>query len=251
MSVRRLLGTALGMAAIAGLLAALTPPVPATLSALATAQRTADASGADVLVLHAVGLLAWLVWGWGALGLALTALSALPGLLGSIARAVLHRVLPRGARSAAALALGLGLGIASPLLGAGVPVFTATPAAAAADELPAGAYPAGAGAVPDWPAVPAAPTPPTTAATGPSAPPAASGLPDWPVAPAAGEHVVVRGDCLWRIAETRLVADAGHSPSTAEVAAAVHAWWQANADVIGPDPDRLLPGQVLRPPVLP
>jgi hypothetical protein len=32
------------------------------------------------------------------------------------------------------------------------------------------------------------------------------------------------------------------------VAAATHAWWQANVDVIGPDPDRLLPGQVLVPP---
>jgi hypothetical protein len=28
----------------------------------------------------------------------------------------------------------------------------------------------------------------------------------------------------------------------------VHAWWVANAGVIGPDPDLLLPGQVLRPP---
>jgi nucleoid-associated protein YgaU len=32
------------------------------------------------------------------------------------------------------------------------------------------------------------------------------------------------------------------------VAAAVDAWWHANAAVIGPDPDLLLPGQVLRPP---
>jgi hypothetical protein len=28
----------------------------------------------------------------------------------------------------------------------------------------------------------------------------------------------------------------------------VDAWWSANADVIGPDPDLLLPGQVLQPP---
>jgi nucleoid-associated protein YgaU len=65
----------------------------------------------------------------------------------------------------------------------------------------------------------------------------------------AGEHVVLRGDCLWEIAERRLAHDGPYT--TAEVATAVHAWWQANADVIGPDPDRLLPGQVLRPPALP
>ena len=38
------------------------------------------------------------------------------------------------------------------------------------------------------------------------------------------------------------------NPFFAEIARAVHAWWTANADVIGPDPDQLLPGQVLRPP---
>jgi hypothetical protein len=32
------------------------------------------------------------------------------------------------------------------------------------------------------------------------------------------------------------------------VAAAVQAWWRTNAAVIGPDPDLLLPGQVLQPP---
>jgi hypothetical protein len=59
---------------------------------------------------------------------------------------------------------------------------------------------------------------------------------------------VVRGDCLWSIAEARLVDEQGRAPSGSEVAVAVHDWWSTNRAVIGPDPDRLLPGQVLQPP---
>lgn len=249
MSVRRLLGTATAMAAIAVALAVLTPPVPDAVAALATAQRTADTAGADVLVLHLAGLLAWLVWAWGALGLALTASSALPGRTGTVAELALRRVLPRGARTAAALALGIGLGIAPPVLGVAAPLVGAIPAVA--EELPAGPPPAGTAVVPDWPApsvsAPAPAVPPPSHSTAPTA----DGVPDWPRTPAAGEHVVVRGDCLWDIVERRLTADGGRVPSGGAVAAAVHAWWQANADIIGPDPDLLLPGQVLRPPALP
>jgi hypothetical protein len=60
--------------------------------------------------------------------------------------------------------------------------------------------------------------------------------------------VVVRpGDCLWRIAEERLGPRAG----LAEVAT----YWQRihgrNRDVIGPDPDLILPGQQLQLPAIP
>lgn len=246
MSPRRLVGTALGMTGIAGVLVALTPALPDSFAALRAAQRTADVAGADVLVLHTVGLLAWLVWSWGALGLLLTALSAAPGAAGAVAGGALRALLPRGARRAAALALGVGLGLAPPVLGTAVGVLAATPAAASADAPSAVPAPWAEDAAPDWPAVPPA-SPPVTD----DGHRAGDLLPDWPAAPEAGEHVVVRGDCLWRIAERRLTADAGHAPTPAEVATAVRAWWAANADVIGPDPDRLLPGQVLRPPLLP
>jgi hypothetical protein len=77
-------------------------------------------------------------------------------------------------------------------------------------------------------------------------------VPDWPTAQqtaqSAGEHVVARGECLWHITGDWLRAREGRPPSNAEIAAGVSAWWQGNAAVIGPDPDRLLPGQVLRPP---
>ena len=231
MTARRLLGTAIGMALIAGALAVLTPSVGDSWSALRHPQATADQVGPDVLVLHLTGLLAWLVWAWGVTGLTLTAASALPGSAGRLASGTLRRVLPAGARRVAAVALGVGLGLAPPVLGVAIGPAGGT---AVAQESAQG--PSNEALVPDWPVTPL---------------PAAGDLPDWPQAPAAGEHVVVRGDCLWDIAERRLATSAGRDPGPAEVAAAVRAWWQANADVIGADPDRLLPGQVLRPPALP
>jgi hypothetical protein len=241
MSIRRLVATAAVMALIAGALAALTPDLSSMAGTLATAQRIADTAGPDVLVMSAAGLLAWTVWAWGALGLVLTAASAVPGLLGHAARVALHVVLPAGARRSAALALGLGLGVAGPLLGTAA-LMIPTPASAAASWSP----PSTAGQTPDWPAAPSAlPVPDWPAGAAPQAGPA----PDWPAGvPAAAAHVVVRGECLWHIASDRLLVQHGRTPTDGEVAAATRAWWQANAGVIGPDPDRLLPGQVLTPP---
>ncbi|NEK85352.1 LysM peptidoglycan-binding domain-containing protein [Blastococcus saxobsidens] len=242
MSVLRLLGTALGMSAIAACLTALAPSLAESVGALSVPQATVDAAGADVLVLHLVGLLAWLAWAWGALGLLLTAASALPGLAGDLAAGTVRRVLPAGARRAAAIALGIGLGIAPPALGVAAGAVDGT---TTTQEL---ARPTVRSAVPDWAASTVPERQPTHVPDW--AAPAPAGVPDWPQV-AAGEHVVVRGDCLWSIAERRLAAGTGSEPTSAEVAVAVRAWWQANADVIGPDPDLLLPGQVLRPPVLP
>jgi nucleoid-associated protein YgaU len=239
MSIRRLVGTAATMALIAGALALLTPTIPAMAATLAAAKRTADTAGPDALVISAAGLLAWAVWTWGALGLALTAASALPGMLGGAAHVALHVVLPAGARRSAALALGLGLGVAGPLLGTAA-LMAPTPAAAADSWSPSTA------GVPDWPASSVLMDRPASATVhGPA--------PDWPTAaptaaPAAGSHVVVRGECLWHIASDRLLAQHGRTPTDGEVAAAARAWWQANAAVIGADPDLLLPGQVLSPP---
>ena len=60
---------------------------------------------------------------------------------------------------------------------------------------------------------------------------------------------MLRGDCLWDIAAGWLERrDPGAEVTDTAVREATHAWWRANAAVIGPDPDLLLPGQVLRPP---
>jgi hypothetical protein len=234
MSTRRLLVTAAVMAVIAVVLAVLTPPLQDMRGALAAAQRTVDTQGPDVLISSAAGLLAWAVWAWGALGLTLTAASVLPGVAGGAARLALQVALPAGARRGAALLLGLGLGVAAPLAG-GLTLLApaasaAAPAADGVPDWPLPSAPADTGAVPDWPA----------GTESPVASPAAS--------PTAGERVVLRGDCLWHIAADSLLGQLGRLPTDGEVATAVHAWWSANADVIGPDPDFLLPGQVLRPP---
>src|SRR5215210_6890297 len=148
------------MAAVAVALHALTGPWHEVLSTLAEAATVGAASRPEQVVLAAVGLLAWLAWGWGALGLLLTAAAAAPGAGGALARGVSRLVLPAGLRTAAGLALGVGLVVAAP---AAVAAPVATPSAAS---------------VPDWPAGEPAPTPPAPS--------------DWPsAAPPAARHTVV------------------------------------------------------------
>ena len=74
--------------------------------------------------------------------------------------------------------------------------------------------------------------------------PGASGLvtsPDTRSERAVVEVVVHRGDSLWSLVADHL----GPAASDAEVARAWPDWWQHNRDVIGDDPDTLLPGQTL------
>jgi nucleoid-associated protein YgaU len=59
-----------------------------------------------------------------------------------------------------------------------------------------------------------------------------------------GTVVVHRGDTLWAIAAATLDDDA----TDAEIMRVVVRWHEANRDVIGDDPDLILPGQVLRAP---
>ncbi|MCA5894631.1 hypothetical protein LEP48_14925 [Isoptericola sp. NEAU-Y5] len=65
-----------------------------------------------------------------------------------------------------------------------------------------------------------------------------------PAGPDDGTHVVLRGDTLWDLAAERL----DGSPSDADVLREVVRWHDANRDVIGSDPDVILPGQVLQVP---
>lgn len=236
MSIRRLFRTAAAMAAAGAGLRAVTPDLGAVADAGLDLQRAVDTAGAEAVLLAGVAALAWAVWLWGALGLTLTALSALPGVAGTVARALTRCLLPAGARRAAALALGVGLVTSAPLVTGCAPASGALPQAVvvASAEGPAAPPP---GPVADWPEAPA-PTP---------APRVPAAVPDWP-APVRDEHVVLRGECLWDIAAADLARRTGGSPADDEVATAVDAWWHANAAVIGPDPDLLLPGQVLRPP---
>jgi hypothetical protein len=235
MSLRRWVATAAVLCGVAWALREASPGPAEVRIAVLDPQGLVDRAGADALVLSVVPALAWLVWAWGAVGLLLTAASTAPGATGRLAAVLLAGVLPAGARRAAAVALGLGLSTAAPVvLPPGAPPLAVATAAAerGADAPPLlvdwPTAPAG-DAVPDWPGPPAA-------------------TPDWPPA-AQDQHVVVRGDCLWDVAAAWLQRRAPGTPvSDAEVQRAVQAWWQANAAVIGPDPDLLLPGQVLSPP---
>src|SRR4051812_4417363 len=177
MSTRRLAVTAASMGLVAVALSGLTPGIGAMVAALADAQRTVDRLGPDALVMAATGLLAWAVWAWGALGLTLTAASAVPGLWGAAARRLLRVLLPAGARRTAALALGLGLGAAAPLFVPTAALGTPAPSAAVLPSGPAG--------VPDWP------TPPVPGGgTVPDWPEASqSPVPDWSPQAPAGTHV--------------------------------------------------------------
>ena len=232
MSAVRWAGTTVAMCAVAWGLRLLGPGLTEIRAGVTDAQALVDRAGADALVLVVVTASAWLVWAWGSLGLLLTALSVAPGAAGRLAALLLAGVLPRAARQAAALALGVGLSTVAPavLLPAGPSV-----AVAAADGA-VGVVGVGSSA-PDWPGAPA------FAGPVPAAP-----APDWPQ-PGAGDHVVLRGDCLWDIAADHLRRQRPGVPvAAADVQGAVQAWWQTNAAVIGSDPDLLLPGQVLRPP---
>ena len=228
MSVVRLCLTGLAMAAAAVALLVLAGDPVGLLRTLRGARGNAAAGGAEAVVLAVTGVFAWATWAWGALGLLLTAAGGLPGLPGAVSRGVARALLPERLRAAAALALGMGLVVAGP--------------AAAAPGTPAGP--------PDWPAV-------ATGSPGPPDWPAEPGERDQPAGPAGGDgpgpaggvhaHVVVPGDCLWRIAADHLQRS-GPPPTDRQIAGAVDDWWSANTDVIGPDPDLIHPGQVLQAP---
>lgn len=90
-------------------------------------------------------------------------------------------------------------------------------------------------------------TPTTTRPAPPPAPATTVGL----VSDRPGEdlpdHVVVRrGDTLWDIAARHL----GAGATATDIAEAWPRWYDLNRDVVGDDPDLLLPGQELRVPAL-
>ena len=262
MSLGRWTATSVGMAAVAWVLAGSGPQSARAWGAVTAPQALVDTAGVDALLVPVAAAAGWVCWAWGVLGLVLTALSALPGAAGRTADLLLVALLPAGARRLAAMAVGLTVGAGAPL--SAVPAVPVLDQGTAVLTTVAGHRPApdylmsttGIGSpVADWPAGRA--EDPSVGAEDPSVGAGGDepegGVPDWPAppsaapaGPAADQHVVVRGDCLWDIAADRLAGQRPDAPvGDADVLAAVHAWWQANAGVIGPDPDLLLPGQVL------
>ncbi|MGG5260797.1 LysM peptidoglycan-binding domain-containing protein [Phycicoccus avicenniae] len=200
------------------------------------ARRGAPVPPADALLacLAALGLL---VLVWLLLAVLLEALCLVPGAVGRGASRVAEALSPMVVRRVAALVLGLGVGASGLVAGtASAQVRAVAPApTTSADPLPDPAWrPA---PDPGW--TPTAPTvraqPDVTVVSGRGRAPAA-----------VHEVVVHRGDSLWSIAARHL----GPGATDAEVAAEWPRWYAANRGVVGPDPDHLLPGQVLHAPVV-
>jgi nucleoid-associated protein YgaU len=62
-----------------------------------------------------------------------------------------------------------------------------------------------------------------------------------------GTVVVLRGDTLWDLAASQL-SERGPAPSDGDILREMTRWHETNRDVIGDDPDLILPGQVLHVP---
>jgi LysM domain len=220
---------------------------------------------------------------WLGLGMALSALSALPGALGHLCRRLAGRVAPVAVRKVVAFILGTtltaalipGTAVAGMGHGRQEAVVTAQQVKRTSSGLLVAAPDASfrfaserqtapaAIAVPSVPAVPAVPaSPPDKGATVPQhqdAAPAPSWSPERRLprqSPASGLRpalragssptseavVVLRGDTLWSIAARHL----GPAASAADIEIEWHRWLATNREVIGDDPDLILPGQLLR-----
>jgi hypothetical protein len=196
----------------------------------ATTPQLAAARGVarsfDELVGLVAALACWTLLGWVALVLTMTALAALPGCVGRVGMAVSARVTPAALRRATQLALGLAV-VAGP-----VPIASAASAPPGATRLVATSE---ALFLPDV----ARPGWTESANTAPSTREGAVRK-----HPEGMTTVVMPNDCLWTIAATSL----GTGASNAEIAAEWPRWYATNRQVIGADPDLLLPGMVLRAP---
>ncbi len=199
---------------------------------------------------------------WLGLGMALSALSALPGAAGQLSSRLAGRVAPVVMRKTVAFILGTTLtaafipGTAVASIGHGTrseSVVTSSQQAQPAGSGRAAAAPdASFRMVSQDPAVlegkDVAPPPSWSPEPQPQ-PPKPVGRPALrkALAGTASEAdivVVLRGDTLWSIAARHL----GPAATVADIEIEWHRWLAANHPVIGDDADLILPGQLLRPP---
>lgn len=226
-------------------------------------QRPGPAAPSDglLLVVCAVGAVLAL---WFAASVVLTALTALPGRAGLGCQVVAERLTPIVMRRSVSVLLGTSLtAVALPATvnaapGDGAPLrqlvsashsSTPEPASSGADRAHSPPDPRpelrrtaeDAGPSPSWTPVRPQPTPRAAreASLGVLHPADAAVRRD------ADEYVVVRrGDSLWDIAARHL----GPGATAGQIAHEWPRWFAANRLAIGPDPDLLLPGQLLVPP---
>lgn len=270
-AVRTLTVVAVGaLVAVVGLSAAWTLAL-AWMAAQSRVTAPGPASTDELLALGAASV-AVAVAAWLLLGMVLEVLSHVPGRIGRVADVWADRLTPALARRVAAFVLGVGVGVASgPSHAVASPRTAGSQVVTAFDSEPRGVVadpgftPTGSADAriidPGFAPLPADPgfTPHTTPAPEATAPPSPGFTPTAPrVRPQVdpgllggrvsqssdGEVVVHRGDTLWAIAARHL----GSQATDAEIARAWPSWFQLNRDLIGEDPDVILPGQILHVP---
>jgi hypothetical protein len=213
-------------------------------------------------ILVVVGFVGALLSLWVGLSMALSALSALPGALGSVCGEMAARVAPAAVRKTVAFVLGTALTAALvPGTAVARPTYQGPPrhAAVASAQYVVGALGNLADLAPDasfrFVSDRVATSDTTDTGNGADSAPRPSWSPEAHASPEghastghardrAADIVVQRGDTLWSIAARHL----GPAATTPEISAAWHRWFAANRQVIGDDPNAIRPGQVLRPP---
>lgn len=209
---------------VVALCVALGPSLSDVRQLVADPQRFINTAGADRAVVILVGGVLWLSALWLAAALCAVAASSLPGICGHAGERIALSISPALLRRAVGVAIGVSfLPIATPVASANAPAYSVSAVA----QLPSDAGGNGSihfdGADVDWPIA----AQETSTSTGPGSGPSSI--------------VVQAGDCLWTLVAEHL----GEGASIAQISAEVERWWEANAELIGSDPDRLTPGQVL------
>lgn len=205
--------------AIAAVVASIAAPgavagwlTPDGVAVMSNPQATVDQVVGAAALLSIWALLAWVV-----ASLVLSALATAPGVGGALAARCAEAVAPRLLRRLVAVAVGAAVASGS------APALAAVPGGPTG-QLPSAAATSGPAVLPgvDNPQLPSLDRPAPTPAV-----------------------VVAPGDCLWSIAARHL----GPTATTSGIATEWRRWYDVNRLVIGPDPDLILPGQRLTPPV--
>jgi nucleoid-associated protein YgaU len=209
----------------------------------------------------AIGAVGWVAYGWVLIAVLATVLEQAPGTVGHSASVVVGWITSQGSRALLRSALGVA---------AATPLTIGAAHAAPGDGAPQQSVQRTWTAVEKASSIQLANTPDQSRATEKAstvrltdqpqdAGPARLGVPDRPTEGAptrytdlrsgreikttkTGRRVVRPGDSLWAL----VAAELGPDATDPVVAARWPQWYAANRGVIGPDPDLILPGQVLR-----
>ena len=212
----------------------------------------------ESMTVLAIGTIAWMAYGWLVLAVVLTLLEQLPGAIGALAGVISGRITSPAARTLIRSSLGvaavtpLTVGVAHAAPDDGRPWLQVEPRSTVrlTEQTPAAPAQSIGRTGASNPHTTAAGRAPAT--DDPGVVRRRVAVPDRPASGAAtrytdlrsgvpGRVVVKDGDSLWGLAAREL----GPRASAAAVAARWPQWYAANRQVIGSDPDLLLPGQVL------